>query len=241
MRNPQPTSTPLYKQLALEILETYVKPATEHSPLPAERVLREKYEVSRDTIRRALNHLTLHGEIYTRPGSGSYVATRMSIHKTPRLTSFTEDMHERGHSPASTTLECELVDAPPEVARNLRLPENAQVYKVVRLRTADGLPMAYERAHLIPQPFQRNQPETTGSLDRQLAQAGYRIASATQNISAVSLTANEALALQQPLSAPSLRVHRVGYTAQGLPVESTETLYRADRYDFEIKVERDGI
>lgn len=232
---------PLYRRVAQNLRTTYISTAVEHSPLPTERILQEKYGVSRDTIRRALSYLTAQGDIYTRAGAGSYVSTRVSIHKTPKLTSFTEDMQERGHTPASQTLECSLTEAPDDVARHLRLPPRTTVYKVVRLRTADGLPMAYECAYLLTQPFKDSPPDTTGSLDRQLAAAGYQIKHATQNMRAVSISSEVALALQQPLGAPALRVHRVGYTAQGQPVEATETLYRADRYDFEMKVEREGI
>ncbi|QRZ61877.1 GntR family transcriptional regulator [Rothia sp. ZJ932] len=241
MNTTQNPKQPLYKELAELLRTSYISTAAEHAPLPTERSLQEKFGVSRDTVRRALNYLTLRGDIYTRAGSGSYVAARLNIHKTPRLTSFTEDMCERGHEPASATLECGLVEAPDAVARHLRLPPGAQVYKVVRLRTADGLPMAYETAYLLRAPFAQQAPHTTGSLDEQLTRAGYRIVSATQRISAHSLSATEAMVLEQPLSAPALAVHRVGFTGEGTPVEATTTLYRADRYDFEVKVEREGI
>ncbi len=230
---------PLYKQAAQHIEKTYVNRAAEHSALPTERALQEELAVSRDTVRRALSYLTDRGLIYTRAGAGSFVAPRFSVHKTPRLSSFTEDMTERGYRASSEVLSCGLVSASEQVAFDLRLPADSEVFEIVRLRRADETPMAYERAYLLQAPFRSQPPDPAGSLDQQLIQAGFEITTATQNISAVALEAQVAMLLRQPLSAPGLRVFRVGYTEQGRPVEATETIYRSDRYDFELQVKRE--
>lgn len=229
----------LYLELAQQVKEHYIDTGVEHAALPTERDLCQEYGVSRDTVRRALAHLSRTGDIYKKAGSGSYIASKLSVRKTPRLTSFTQDMHERGLKPRSTTLEVSLIPASEPVARHLNIAEGTMVYRLVRLRKADDLPMALETAHILALAFNGQEPNPETSLDQQLAANNYRIETACQRISSVALTAPEAMALDQPLSAPALKMHRVGFTDNGLAVESTETLYRADRYDFEFHVVRE--
>ena len=62
---------------------------------------------------------------------------------------------------------------------------------------------------------------------------------ATQKVSATNLNREEAEALKLPVGSASLRVQRVGYTLRGLAVESTEMMYRADRYDYVFQLERE--
>ena len=236
------TAQPLFRQIADRISSDLVSHGTEHSAIPTERELTQRYGVSRDTIRRALTFLNERGLIYTRPGAGSFIATRRSVHKKPQITSFTQDMAERGYRATSEVIELRRVPASPQIAAHLGVQPGEPVFEIVRLRRADSSPMAFERAFVITAPF-NGEPDPTGSLDEQLTAAGYRITTATEKISAVALNEQVAMALRQPLSAPGLRVFRVGYTAAGRAVEATETIYRADRYDFELEIrreERDG-
>ncbi|MFW0110521.1 GntR family transcriptional regulator [Rothia sp. P13129] len=230
---------PKYRSLARIIEERYVLEGKPHDTLPTERELQNIFNVSRDTIRRALYSLSVRGLIYNIQGSGTYIAECQRITKKPHLTSFTEDMTARGHLPASTTESCSIVPASATVARNLNISAGEDVYEIIRLRTADGVPMAYERAYFLVEAFAGQQPQVHASLDEQLQRTGYRIVSAHQRISATNLNAEEALALEQPFGIATLKVERIGYTERGIAVESTQTLYRADRYDYEMRIIRD--
>ncbi len=236
----QQSPIPKYKRLAKNLEEKFISPGAAHDILPTERELQKNYGVSRDTVRRALALLAQRGLIYNIQGSGSYIADRGTIRKVPRLTSFTEDMTMRGSKPASTTISCVMIAAPINIARDLAIEPGAQVLRIIRLRKADGAPMAYERAHFLPQSFAHVEPKPSGSLDEQLARNGYRIMTAEQRISATNLTAEEARALAVPTNTAALKVERLGFTEYGLAVESTQTFYRADRYDYVLKINREG-
>ncbi|WP_083093128.1 GntR family transcriptional regulator [Rothia nasimurium] len=227
-----------YVQVARGVRERYVKAAAPHTLLPAERELQAEFGVSRDTVRRALRVLADRGLVYNVQGSGTFVAQRHDTVKAPSLRSFTEDMKARGHRPQSVTLSCHMVEAPPLVARDLVLDAGAKVIEIRRLRSADGSPIAFETAHFLPEAFAQLEPEMTGSLDAQLRRSGFSVESAVQRLSATNLTKEEAAWLEVPQGTAALRVEKVGFTGRGLAVESTQTLYRADRYDFEVRVER---
>ncbi|WP_237224076.1 GntR family transcriptional regulator [Rothia nasisuis] len=229
---------PKYRWVARAVQDTYVQQSQPHTPLPTEQAFQKEFGVSRDTVRRALRELTELNLIYQVQGSGTFVAQRHDTVKAPSLRSFTEDMKARGHRPQSVTLSCHMVEAPPLVARDLVLDAGAKVIEIRRLRSADGSPIAFETAHFLPEAFAQLEPEMTGSLDAQLRRSGFSVESAVQRLSATNLTKEEAAWLEVPQGTAALRVEKVGFTGRGLAVESTQTLYRADRYDFEVRVER---
>lgn len=82
-------------------------------------------------------------------------------------------------------------------------------------------------------------PEPQESLYEQLAAHGNRIRRATQTISAVNLDREQAHLLDQPIGAAAILVGRTGYSDRGQPIERTETLFRGDRYSFELVVSRE--
>lgn len=233
-----PSRETKYQQVARLIEDRYICPADENIPLPTERQLQAIFSVSRDTVRRALRELAEAGLIYHVQGSGSFVAPRKHLMRAPSLQSFTEDMTARGHRPHSLTLSCHLIEAPLAVQRDLRLDAGAKVIQIQRLRQADGSPIALETAHFLPQAFSHVEPEVSASLDAQMRASGFQVETASVRLLATNLTQSEAAQLGVPLGAAALRVEKVGYTVRGLPVESTQTLYRGDRYDFEVQVKR---
>ncbi|MDO4897741.1 MAG: GntR family transcriptional regulator [Rothia sp. (in: high G+C Gram-positive bacteria)] len=227
-----------YRQVAEQIEQRYLATAAPHTLLPTERFLQLECGVSRDTVRRAIHFLGEQGLVYRVQGAGTFVAQHRKLVKAPSLKSFTQDMQARGQRPQSVTLSCHIIPAPALVARDLGVDGGAKVLEIRRLRRADGSPIAFEVAHFVPHAFAHLEPEITGSLDAQLQVSGFSVESAVQRISATNLTREEAAWLEVPQGSAALRVEKVGYTQRGVAVESTQTLYRADRYDFEVQVKR---
>ncbi|WP_295702363.1 GntR family transcriptional regulator, partial [Lapillicoccus sp.] len=111
---------PKYEVLAAA-LEERVGAMDAHDALPTERELLEEFQVSRTTVRQAIQRLIRQGLVYNVQGSGTYVANPAVVSKTLRLTSFTEDMRQRGLEPSSTILEQQTVAATPQLAAQLHL------------------------------------------------------------------------------------------------------------------------
>jgi GntR family transcriptional regulator len=229
---------PKYLALAAALEADVVAAGEPHEVLPTERTLQEEYGVSRATVRRAIAHLVASGAVYSIRGSGTYVADPSMIRKGLRLTSFSEDMDERGHRPTSETLGNDVVPADEILAEKLNVPVGEELARIHRLRLADGLPMALELARIPLKYFGGSLPDPRGSLDEQLSRRGHRAESADQSIRAVNLGFEEANLLSQPVGAAALRVERCARDVLGRPVECTETTYRADRYGFDLSVVR---
>jgi GntR family transcriptional regulator len=149
-------------------------------------------------------------------------------------------MRARGLEPGSRLLTAERRAAEPELARTLEIEPGDPVYHLERLRLADGFPMCVERVDLPAAPFPRLlDQDLRGSLYGLLA-GRYRtvLAGAEQRVSATTLNRRHADLLGVPVRSPALHVRRRGIDARGRVVEFAESLYRADRYDFEMTIRR---
>ncbi|MGX7672388.1 GntR family transcriptional regulator [Plantactinospora sp. DSM 117369] len=201
------------------------------SRLPSEKDLAVRFEVSRMTVRQALDALATDGRVERVPGLGTFVR-RPTVAMGPHLTSFTEDMRSRGLRPSSRLVAIEEVPASPEVALDLGVEVDSPVIRLERLRFADDEPMCLEDAHL-PARFQRvlEAAELEGSLHEVLAKAGVVMAAARRRVRAVPAPSRDAQLLGLPEHAPALEIVDVFYDPNRRPAQRSRSRYRHDRYE----------
>ena len=204
-----------------------------NSSLPPEREIAEITELSRVTVRKAIQELVREGLIEQRQGSGSFIRERINRmeQSLSHLTSFTEDMARRGMGTTSRWLERGVFLAPQKEVAALDHPDGTEVARIYRLREAGGRPMALERAAL-PLDILPNPLEVTASLYEVLERLGHRPVRAVQKIFAINLEAPEAELLNVAEGSAGLSIERTSFLASGRVAELTQSLYRGDAYDF---------
>ena len=211
------------------------------APLPPERKIATMTGLSRVTVRKAFETLVQDGLIVQRRGSGSFVAPSDNRveQSLSRLTSFTEDMARRGMEVKSSWLERGLFMPSPKEVVALGLGADQSVARLARLRLADGIPLAIERASLsveiLPNPM-----VVESSLYAVLEMDGNRPVRAIQHITAVNLGAKDADLLGVKKGAASLKIERTSYLPSGRVVEFTQSIYRGDKYDFVAELQISG-
>jgi GntR family transcriptional regulator len=229
-----PQGGPLYLQLKRWIEEAVARGAIRPGDaLPSERDLASKVDVSRVTVRKAVQFLVRDGVLVQRHGSGTFVAPQP--HRVEQslgqLTSFAEDMARRGLPVRSVLLERGIHEPSPEETMALGLTGGERVARIHRLRVSGGTPLAIERASIsatiLPDPT-----AVTDSLYALLDKTGNRPVRAIQRIRAMNLGEADAKLLEISSGAASLQIERVGYLASGRVVEFTRSIYRGDTYDF---------
>ena len=225
---------PLYlklkKNIEKAIEDGVLKPG---DALPSERDIATFADVSRVTVRKAVENLVGDGLLHRRHGSGTFVTAPVQRveQSLSLLTSFTEDMARRGLSVESVFLDRGVYTPAPEETMALGLSAGELVARIARLRMANGAPLAIERATLSARVLPH--PETMGSsLYAALEAIGSRPVRAIQRISAGLLDESEAAMLGVPRGSPSLNIERISYLASGKVIEFTRSRYRADAYDF---------
>ena len=113
----------------------------------------------------------------------------------------------------------------------LGISPSETVFRLARLRLADGVPMAIERA-AVPLRFLGGAPPAEDSLYAALEASGFRPVRALQRLRAVVIGAADGALLEIPEGSAALDIHRIAYIADGRRVEFTRSFYRSDTYDF---------
>lgn len=203
-----------------------------NSSLPPERDLAAITDLSRVTVRKAIQALVRDGLVEQRQGSGTFI--RDPIVKLEQslsqLTSFTEDMPLRGLDTSSKWLERGVFVPTAQEASVLGLSHGQEVARIYRLREAGGRPMALERASL-PLDILPNPLEVKASLYDVLSRLGTRPVRAVQKISALNLDVCEADLLGVAEGVAGLSIERTSFLDSGRVAEWTRSLYRGDAYD----------
>lgn len=197
--------------------------------IPTERELAEQFDVSRITVRKAIDGLVNEGLLTRRQGAGTFVAVRVEKSYS-KMTSFTEDMISRGREPSSKWLSRSAGLVNPEEALSMGLSPGTIVYRFNRMRFADGTSMGLDYA-TIPSDCLPSLEVVGDSLYEALERNGTRPVRALQRLRAVAFTAEQARLLEIPVGAPGLLIERRGFLADGRPAEFTQSYYRGDAYD----------
>lgn len=197
--------------------------------LPPERELVEMLKLSRMTIRKAMEGLVDEGLLLRRRGSGTFVANRTEKNFST-LTSFTEDMISRGRKPRSEWLEKTCAVASTDELLTLGLSPGTRVYRLSRLRFADGKIIALEDT-VVPADCLPSLEAIGSSLYRALEQVGNRPVRALQRLRAVLFTPEQAETLQVRHGDAGLMIERRSFAANGRSCELSKSWYRSDAYD----------
>src|ERR671934_1692645 len=216
------------RERVLELIESLNVGAA----IPSERKLSTDLGVSRLTVRAALDDLVREGFLIRRHGSGTFVS-EPKIAQRLTLTSFSEDMRRRGMVPDSRTVGLENVHAGPQVGRQLNISPSERVFRIRRLRLADGAPMALETLHV---PVSLVPGLTAAQLEHaswyELLEQRYNvvISSGLQTIEPTVTNDEESELLNVPLHSPAFLFERTSHTRDGRTVEFVRSIYRGDRY-----------
>jgi GntR family transcriptional regulator, N-acetylglucosamine utilization regulator len=225
------SAQPLYQQL-----QRALRGAIENGvigpedALPPERDLAEMLNVSRITVRKAIDELVEDGLLIRKQGSGTFVSNRVEKNFA-KLTSFSEDMRARGREPRSVWMNRAAGTVNPEESLTLRQSPGTPVFRFHRIRYADDAPMAIEYATVIATTLSSLE-SVESSLYEALERTGNRPVRALQRLRAVLLTAEQAKLLKAQERDAGLLVARVGYLKDGRAVEFSQSYYRGDIYDF---------
>jgi GntR family transcriptional regulator len=196
--------------------------------LPSQRELCLQHNMSHMTVRRAINELVGEGYIVAVPGRGLFVKEKKVIYPLENFKGFNTVTRERGQIPSSQVLEARLLPTPPEMARNLSIPENSELVYLYRLRLINGHPVMIQQSWLPHEicPGILRFDFSIESLFNVLAKHyDIQVVESYQTISARLATREERQHLKLPVHGVVLTVDALEYSRTHRPVEFSSSVF----------------
>jgi GntR family transcriptional regulator len=235
-----------YQQLAEELRDLIRSAASEHQQLPTEKELSGRYQVSRQTVRRAYLELVADGVVERIPGKGTFPAPkghyRRSFSSIVELLALSIDTELRIVEPLSATSNA-------SAASCLGLQFDS-VLHVGYQRLHQGKPFCYTDVYLPPRmevflssasllkrKSARSGITVLGLLDRVLP---HPIAGAKQTVTAVAAALDIAGQIDCREGEPILRISRIHFDTEGRPIEQCINHYNPERYSYTLQLQRHG-
>lgn len=230
---------PMYCRLA-EIIEEQINDGTlkKGQPIPSERDLCKQYNVSRITVRSAIDELVRQGKLEKIQGKGTFILSKSIVQNLGNVYSFSKEMEKQGKISSTKIVTREKIKAEPKIAYNLGLNENDDVIYIERLRCAENVPIMVEKAYFPYQGF-----EFLMELDfcerglYKTLEEDYHIVfnKAIETFKACELNTHECKMLNCPKNQYGLLVKRTSYSNDKIACYST-IVSKGDSFEFTVKL-----
>lgn len=234
--------TPLYHQIYLILHDKIIDGVYPHGGvLPGETELMEMFGVSRITAKRALNELAAEGFVTRERGRGTTVIFKPSETVIrARVDGFLEHLVIMGRKTTVKVLDFGYAGATDDVSRALQIPMGSAVQRSVRVRSLDGKPFSYLVAY-VPEEIGRTwtrEELAKHSMLSLIERCKIKFGEAEQSIGAALADTHAGPALDAKVGSALMRISRVVCDHSGKPVEYLIALYRPDRYQYRMRLER---
>ncbi len=236
--SPLPLYETVESALAAGIADGSLPPETQ---LPPEEGLTERFKVSRTTVRKAIQNLIERGLVEVRRGKGTFVTQPKITQELTELTGFVEDMQALGRSPTARLLDKRVIAADEAVARQLALASGTLVFRLRRVRLADGVAMSFDETYLprdIGEKIADNDLEAEPVFALLEEKYNTPLVEAEYKLEAAAADAVAAEALQVPTGSPIFLIERTSYTTGNRPVDYERLHYRGDLIRFVTRLAR---
>ena len=229
------TAVPLYLQIADDI-RNKIKSGelTENSRIPTEAELSQSYQVSRITIRKALEILEDEEILVRRQRLGTFVSARKMSRSLNCFMGFTKSCELSGKKAETRLLSAELVRAMPSDVKRLQIQAEDQVISIRRLRYCDGEPVILEENHFPKKYAYLLAENLNGSLNGLLQDHGVELSNGSKTIGVCYATRDEARLLKIKENDALIISRDIAYDAENQPVYSSKEIINAERYEYKI-------
>lgn len=229
--------TPFYLQLE-ELLLRRVS-AGEWTPgvrIPTESELCDLYGVSRVTVRQALARLVQRGLLTRGRGKGTFVRDGRLTASARSVSSFSKELDGLGMKPGAQILGIDRVQASEEVAAAMDRDPGTELFRLRRLRTADGQPIAVQTSLLVAEMFPGlDERVTDNSSLYELLRSDYGVGpvEATEIFRVAGVPRDLAPLLGVTRGSHAFHVVRVSFIGP-TAFEHTTSVIRGDRYEIRL-------
>jgi len=227
-----------YEQIALDIQRKINEGLFKaNDQLPLEKEMCIQYDVSRITIKKAMDQLVMNGLIVKRRGSGSFVKDVDDNEVTDLSTSHQFSGFSKVYTDKeilSKIIEFKIINPTDEIANKLKIEKDGFVYYICRVRYANNQPQVIEYTYM---PI-----EVIPGIKREILldsiyhyiedELNLNIKSAHRIIRALLPSKLEQEYLKVEEHFPLMQVEQIAFLDNGQPFEYSKSNHRSDVFEF---------
>ncbi|MFI3904433.1 MULTISPECIES: GntR family transcriptional regulator [Brucella/Ochrobactrum group] len=206
--------------------------------LPTEKVMAERFHVSRPTLREALKLLEQEAVIDVHQGKGRFVAAGAALSIARPITKFesvSEMVRSHGYRAQTHLLSFATVPAPQEIANKLAVPAGSPLVKVERLRKSSGQPLIYS-IDWIPKTIagilSEADTDWNGSIVELLARIDKAPVASTASVSSVEIPEEARKLHELEEFGPALLIEEICFSSDGSRVIFAKDYHRGSAFSF---------
>ena len=208
--------------------------------LPNEVALSKELNISRNTLRQAINKLVFEGLLIRKKGYGTTVAPLNVMSNARNWKSFSQEMKAQGMAVQNFELHISFRKGPEEAGKFFSVTPNTYMLCLERLRGKPGLPFVYFISYFNPQIPMTVEEDMTSPLYEILEKKyGIFVKTSKEMVYAREADAEMAAKLGIKEGDPVLVRKRFVLDRNNMPVEYNIGYYRADSFTYTIEFTND--
>ncbi|MCP4401272.1 MAG: GntR family transcriptional regulator [bacterium] len=234
---------PLYIQLQNILKEKILRGEYQvGGQIPPENELCEIYDVSRITVRKAIDTLVQEKLLYRLQGKGTFVASVKVKRDLPKLYSVSRELQESGLIPSSRLVEKVVIEADESLQTILHLPENnLLINRIIRVRLANDEPIyledAYIPAYLCPGLVDKDiEHDSLYRMFREDYQLSLEYAEENYEVTSMDTRTAELLGCRE--NALAFFFERITFSNTDVPIAFAKVIGRGDKLRLSVKLVR---
>jgi len=216
----------------IQHIEKIIESQVSSTMIPSERALSETLQISRMTVRKAIDMLVSSGKLYRISHVGTFIKEQKLYQVFNTLTGFSDEVRQAGGKPSSVILQFNELDADHFIASKLNIPKFSKVYQVIRLRKMDDKPMVIQEGYFPCDILNLNPKIILDSIYHHINHVLHLpMESSIQEIKAVLLSKEYATLLEMNEGSPTIYTESIGYLTNGRIFEFTKSTKNQDNYE----------
>lgn len=227
----------LYSQLKENLVEKIKKNEWSiNTKIPTERQLCDIYNVSRITVRQALDELEKEGYLYRKQGKGTFITAPKIEQRLSNFYSFSEEIKKMGYYPSTRVLDFQVVACVEEISNFLNVRPGTETYEIKRLRLANGEPFALETSYVpydICSGLTVKEVSEYGLYNSMKMRCNIIPVEAEETFEAIIISGDNASLLNTGKNSPGIYLERLT-SSDARVIEFCKSIIRGDRYKYKV-------
>ncbi|MFU8785712.1 MAG: GntR family transcriptional regulator [Candidatus Izemoplasmataceae bacterium] len=226
---------PKYLEL-VDILSEKIEKMGHNELIPSERELAKMYNMSRMTVRKSIDCLVAQNKVYRVSNVGTFTTDKKLYKNLDMFTGFTKEVEAAGGKVQNVLIEYSLQKASKDIAQKLQIEEGASVYKIVRLRKKNNVPLIIDESYFSKDLIPLTEKVVEGSIYKYISDVlGLKIVSAEQKLKATFAKEAYLEYLDVDAQTPIMFVELTGYLEDGRVFEYSESYKNSEQYELIVK------